>query len=144
MGAENLLVRNPGRPCLGQGLDRCSRVSGICYGSHTARIAGREPPTGGLDVLRGAPGSLQLAEPANPYGEIAFRHLAFEAGEFQMSVSVDQTWQNDGVFELHGRNTMGSRNDRIGTDGLEPPVRSYQNRAMLDSATVNRDQPSCG
>ena len=61
-----------------------------------------------------------------------------------MSVGIDQTGENDGVFELHGRNIVGSRNRRIRTDGLEPTVRSYENGATIDRSAFNGENPPGG
>jgi hypothetical protein len=47
---------------------------------------------------------------ADPSRKFALGYPVFEAGEFEMGVGIDQTRENDGVFELHRRNILGSRN----------------------------------
>lgn len=61
-----------------------------------------------------------------------------------MSVGIDEAGEYDGIFELRGRNTMGSRNCRIGTNGLEASVQPNQNGATLDGGTFYGNHPLGG
>jgi hypothetical protein len=71
------------------------------------------------------------------------RHLSFKAGEFEVSVGVDQTRKKDCVIKLGCRDIPGTGNLGIRTNRLQPTICANQNCPTLERESLNRKQPAC-
>ena len=69
---------------------------------------------------------------------------AFEAGQLEVSVRVDEARKDGGVIEVGGRNSMRVRDGGVCAHSLKPPIRPDQDCSALDGVTFDRNQPAGG
>ena len=144
MRAENLLVRDARAACLGKHPDDGTRISGIGDCCDPGRVAIGQTSTGSLQVTVGGSGGLEPPQTSDPGGEIWIGHQAFEAGEFQVSVGVDQAGKECSIKKFGGRHAGGPGHDVIGTDRLNSAVSINQHCATLDRRADYGKNPACG
>jgi hypothetical protein len=138
---EDLLVRDPRATGLGQRLDDGAGVAGVGDGGHAGGPAVGQPTPCRREKGVGGTGGLGGAKPADPTGKVRLRRLAFEAGQLEVRVGVDQARTQQRVPEVLHRHRVRLGHEVVGSDGEDTAVRSDQQRAALDRRAIDRKDP---
>ena len=144
MRAENLLVCDARAASLGKHPDDGTRIAGVGNCRDAGREAIGQAATGSLEVTVGVSAGLELPQTSDPGGEFWIGHQAFEAGEFQVSVGVDQAGKECSIRKVGGRHAGGPGHDVIGTDRLNSAMSINQHCATLDRCADYGKNPACG
>jgi len=143
MRTEDFLVCNAASAELGESVSHGAGVPGIGNGGDTRGPAFPNALPGRIQELRWRALSLQGPEPANPRGEIGLVELLRESGEFEMSVSIDETGQEGRVGEVLGGDTRRRRDcvTDVRADCGYIPLFIDEDRTIPDRWRDSRENP---
>jgi hypothetical protein len=144
MGAEDFLIGHAGPLGLGKNGEHCTGISGVRDGSNSRGITLGQTPARRLHILRWCTSRLQLPQLPDPGSKVGLLDPAFEAGQLEVGMRVDEARKDGGIFEVGGGNSMRVRYRSVGAHCLKPPIRPDQDCSALDGVAFDRNQPAGG